>query len=89
MPEQMVNAINGLVEIVIALGYTDGHDEELTSARDDAIADVNNSSPDISRIRKFGQTIIGLARGGATPAITAASDGVIHDAEELIRAIGH
>jgi hypothetical protein len=90
--EQLVLVIQGIVEILEAFGLTSGRESELAEAQQDAVADVTSNEPTAEGVRRFCNWVLGCVRQGATAAavaaVTAASNGLLHDAETLVRAIG-
>lgn len=90
--EQLVLVIQGIVEILEAFGLTRGRETELAEAQQDAVADVTSDEPTAEGVRRFYDWVLGCVRQGGTAAavaaVTAASSGLLHDAETLVRAIG-
>ncbi len=89
--DQLVLVIQGIVEMLQALGLTAGHEAELAEVQEAAVADVTSDVPDGEAVRRFCDWVIDCVKEGGTAAavaaVTAASNGLLHDAEALVRAI--
>jgi hypothetical protein len=90
--EQLVLVIDGIVEILQAFSFANGREAELAEVQQAAIADVTGDEPNANGVRRFCEWVVGCAKQGGTTAavaaVTAASNGLLHDAEALAHAIG-
>lgn len=91
--DQLVLVIQGIVEMLQAFGVAAGREVELTDVQQAAIADVTSDDPDGEGVRRFYDWVVECVKQGGTAAavaaVTAASNGLLHDAEALVRAIGN
>lgn len=90
--DQLVLVIKGISELLVTLNLAQGRESELTEVRDDAIDDIVSDEPTIAGVRRFYEWTLGCVKTGGTAAVgaavTAASNGLLHDAEALVHALG-
>lgn len=91
--DQLVLVIQGIVEMLQAFGVAAGRETDLTAVQQTAVADVTSDDPDGEGVRRFYDWVIECVNQGGTAAavaaVTAASNGLLQDAEALVRAIGN
>lgn len=90
--EQLVLVMQGISEMLGALGLTSGREGQLSEVQDEAIADVTSNHPTAAGVRRFYEWVVDCAKQGGTAAVvavvTAASNALLTDAEALARAMG-
>jgi len=89
--DHVVLVMQGITEMLQALGLTDGQNEELAALQDAAIADIESDEPSAEGVGRFYEWVLNCVKQGGTSAvvaaITAASSGLLHDAEAMVSAI--
>jgi hypothetical protein len=89
--EQLVLVINGLAEILRGLRLDAAQAMALERAEQDAIEDVTSERPSGQGVKRFNDWVLRCVKQGGnaalTAAVTAAANGMLHDAEQLARAI--
>lgn len=91
LPEQLTNIIEGIAQIIAALGLDVGQEADLSRVRSAAIAEVTSVAPTTGAVRRFHEWVIERVRQGGTAAlaaaVTAASNGLLHDTEAFVHAM--
>lgn len=89
--DELVLVVKGISEILLALNLVEADDPQLGEVQKAAIDDVTSDTPTASGVRRFYEWVLDCARKGGTTAVvaavTAASNGLLHDAEALVHAI--
>lgn len=82
--------LQGIVEMLQASGASAGREPELIELRQSALNDLARSRS-TNGLRRFSEWAVECAKTGATAstvaAVTAASNGLLHDAEALVQTI--
>jgi hypothetical protein len=90
--EQLVLVINGLAEMLRGLRLDAAQAMALERAEQGAVEDVTSERPSGQGVRRFYDWVLRCVKQGGnaalTAAVTAAANGMLHDAEQLARAIG-
>jgi hypothetical protein len=90
--EQLVLVINGVAEMLHGLRLDAGHGVTLERVRQDAVDDVTSERPSGQGVRRFYDWVLGCVSQGSSTAlaaaVTAAANGMLHDVEQLSRALG-
>lgn len=89
--EQVALVMEGVVEVLRALGLSEGRDDELAAVQQAAVADLKGDRPSADGVRRFYDWVLDCVKKGGTTAavaaVTAASSGLLHDAEALVGAV--
>ncbi len=90
--DQLVLVVKGISELLVALDLVQGREAELAEAQASAIDDITSEEPATVGVRRFYDWTLDCVRKGGTAAavaaVTAASNGLLHDAEALVHAVG-
>lgn len=90
--DQLVLLLSGISELLISLDLVQGHESELAQLQADAIDDVTSDVPITAAVQRFYDWVLDCVKRGGTAAavaaVTAASNGLLHDAEALVHAMG-
>jgi hypothetical protein len=90
--EQLVLVIDGVAELLRTLGLDAGEKVALEKLQHDAVNDVRSERPSVQGVRRFYDWVLRCVNQGGSAAlaaaVTAASNGMLHDAEQLAHAVG-
>lgn len=85
--------LKGISELLVALDLAQGGDAKLVAVQESAIADITSKAPATDGVRRFYDWALACVKKGGTAAavaaITAASNGLLHDADALVHAVGN
>jgi hypothetical protein len=80
-------ALQGIADIIRALGYADAQEDELAEMTRTAVAELQAEHPDLGVLRRFGEWIVNCAQQGGQAAVVAAvtlvTSGALQSAEQL------
>ncbi len=89
--DQLVLVVKGISEVLLALSLVGEDESQLDEVQKAAIDDITSDKPTTSGVQRFYDWVLDCVRkGGKTAvvaAVTAASSGLLHDAEALVHAI--
>jgi hypothetical protein len=90
--EQLVLVIQGLAEMIRGFQLDSGQEAKMEKLQHDAVADVISPRPSGNAVRRFYDWVLECLTQGASAAvsaaITAAANGMLHDAEQLTHTLG-
>jgi hypothetical protein len=90
--EQLVLVIDGIAEMLRSLRLDSDYEATLERVRRDAVDDVTSQRPSGQAVKRFYDWVLGCVKQGGsvalTAAVTAAANGMLHDVEQLSRALG-
>jgi len=90
--EQLVLVIQGVAEMLHTLGLNSEQSRTLVQVQQDAMDDVTSERPSGKGVRRFYDWALSCVKQGGsaalTAAVTAAANGMLHDAEQLAHALG-
>jgi|SRR5699024_2959693 len=88
--EELVLVIQGITELLKAAGITEGLEDEVRTLEAEAIAGLQKDKPKDTAVRRFCDWVLEYTRkagsAASTAAISAAINGLLHDAAELVKA---
>lgn len=88
--DELALVIQGITELLHATGVTEGRRDELAALEAEALADLQADVPRDTAVRRFCDWVIEHTKkagtAASTAAISAAVNGLLHDAAELVKA---
>jgi hypothetical protein len=85
--EGLTLALQGIADIISALGYAAGQEAELVELTRAAVEELSAERPDIGVLRRFGDWIVSCAQQGGQAAVVAAvtlfTSGALQSAEQI------
>lgn len=88
--DELALVVQGITELLEAAGITEGRHDEVAALKAAAIADIRADRPRDAAVRRFGDRVIEWTKKvgttASTAAISAAVNGLLHDAAELVKA---
>lgn len=90
--DQLVLVVKGISELLVALDLVQGREAELAEVQGSAICDITSEELATGGVRRFYKWTLDCVKKGGTAAavaaVTATSNGLLHDAEALVHAVG-
>jgi hypothetical protein len=90
--QEVQETIQGITEMLKALGLAAGREVELAEVQQEAVDDITAGDARLPGLRRFIDWAVATAKAGASPAVAAAvqaaTAGLLQNAEHVVRAIG-
>lgn len=88
--DELVLVVQGITELLNATGISEGRHSEIAALESEAIADLQAEMPRDTAVRRFCDWVLECTKkagtAASTAAISAAVNGLLHDAAELVKA---